>query len=118
MGNSAPALFGGGLVFAGCWYCWRQGWIGGGDVKLLSACALLVPPASVPELVLTTAIAGGVLALFYLAPRATAAARRNNCNRSGGGRLACSDVSGALSGAGSAAACRCLMPAQSPPACC
>ena len=61
------ALFSGGLVFAGTWYCWRRRWIGGGDVKLLSACALLVPPTSVPELILTTAVAGGVLALFYVA---------------------------------------------------
>ncbi len=61
------ALFGGLLVFAGTWQCWRRGWIGGGDVKLLSACALLVPPALVPELLLSTAIAGGVLALAYLA---------------------------------------------------
>ncbi len=66
-GQLVPALFGGGLVFAGGWYCWRRGWIGGGDVKLLSACTLLVPPASVPELVLSTAIAGGGLALLYLA---------------------------------------------------
>ena len=65
-GQLVPALFGGGMVFAGCWYCWRRGWIGGGDVKLLSACTLLVPPASVPELVLSTAIAGAVLALLYL----------------------------------------------------
>jgi prepilin peptidase CpaA len=66
-GQLLAALFGGGLVFAAMWQCWRRGWIGGGDVKLLSACALLVPPASVPELVLTTGIAGGILALFYLA---------------------------------------------------
>jgi prepilin peptidase CpaA len=66
-GQLVQALFGGGLVFAGCWYCWRHGWIGGGDVKLLSACTLLVPPAAVPELVLATAIAGGVLAVLYLA---------------------------------------------------
>jgi prepilin peptidase CpaA len=74
-GQLGPALFGGGLVFAGCWYCWRRGWIGGGDVKLLTACALLVPPVLVPELILTTAIAGAVLALFYLA-LGTALARR------------------------------------------
>jgi prepilin peptidase CpaA len=61
------ALFGGGLVFAAAWYCWRRGWIGGGDVKLLAACTLLVPPASVPQLILATAIAGGILALLYLA---------------------------------------------------
>lgn len=61
------ALFGAGLVFAGAWYCWRRGWVGGGDVKLLAACALLVPPGAVPELILSTAIAGGMLALIYLA---------------------------------------------------
>ncbi len=66
-GQLVPALFGGGLVFAGCWFCWRRGWIGGGDVKLLTACTLLVPPTSVPQLILSTAIAGAVLALFYLA---------------------------------------------------
>jgi prepilin peptidase CpaA len=66
-GQLIPALSAGGLVFAGGWFCWRHRWIGGGDVKLLGACALLVPPASVAELVLATAMAGGVLALFYLA---------------------------------------------------
>ncbi len=66
-GQLGPALFGGGLVFAGAWYSWRRGWIGGGDVKLLGACTLLVPPAAVPALVLSTAIAGAVLALVYLA---------------------------------------------------
>jgi len=65
-GQLFPALGGGGLVFAGAWYCWRVGWIGGGDVKLLAACAMLVPPASVPQLILSTAVAGGVLALIYL----------------------------------------------------
>jgi prepilin peptidase CpaA len=66
-GQLLPALFRGGLVFAVAWYCWRRGWIGGGDVKLLTACVLLVPPASVPELILATATAGGLLALSYLA---------------------------------------------------
>jgi prepilin peptidase CpaA len=65
-GQLGSALFGGSLVFAGCWFCWRSGWIGGGDVKLLTACALLVPPATVPGLILSTAIAGAVLALAYL----------------------------------------------------
>ena len=66
-GQLIPALFGGVLVFFGAWYCWRRGWIGGGDVKLLTACVLLVPPALVPELILSTGIAGGVLALCYVA---------------------------------------------------
>jgi prepilin peptidase CpaA len=47
--------------------CWRCGWLGGGDVKLLAACALLVRPTEVPEFVLTTALAGGALACAYLA---------------------------------------------------
>jgi prepilin peptidase CpaA len=66
-GQFVSALFSGFLVFAAAWYCWRRSWIGGGDVKLLAACAFLVPPAAVPELVLSTAIAGGLLALLYLA---------------------------------------------------
>jgi prepilin peptidase CpaA len=65
-GQLLPALFGGFLVFTGAWQCWRRGWIGGGDVKLLAACTLLVPPTTVPELILGTAISGGVLALLYL----------------------------------------------------
>jgi prepilin peptidase CpaA len=66
-GQLLPALFCGGLVFAAAWYGWRRGWIGGGDVKLLTACVLLVPPASVPELMLSTAVSGGLLAVAYLA---------------------------------------------------
>ena len=65
-GQLAPALFGAVLVFAAAWYFWRRGWFGGGDVKLLTACALLVPPGSVPALILCTALAGGALALFYV----------------------------------------------------
>ena len=48
---------------------WRLGWIGGGDVKLLAACAWLVSPSVVPHLILTTAIAGGGLACCYLTLR-------------------------------------------------
>ena len=66
-GQVIPALTGGAMVFAGAWYCWRRGWIGGGDVKLLAACALLVPPTAVLRFILSTAIAGGGLALIYLA---------------------------------------------------
>ena len=66
-GQLLAALFRGGLVFAVAWYCWRRCWVGGGDVKLLTACVLLVPPGLVPELILSTAIAGGLLAVSYLA---------------------------------------------------
>ncbi len=46
--------------------CWRRGWLGGGDVKLLGAVALLVPPWKVPAVLLAIALAGGVLAGLYL----------------------------------------------------
>ncbi len=41
--------------------------IGGGDVKLIAAAALLVPPDRVPLLLADIAIAGGVLSALYLA---------------------------------------------------
>jgi prepilin peptidase CpaA len=65
-GHLVQAFFACGVVFAATWYCWRRGWLGGGDVKLLSACVLLVPPILVPELLLSTTLAGGVLALCYM----------------------------------------------------
>ncbi|MBK1660772.1 A24 family peptidase [Paracraurococcus ruber] len=57
------------LVFLLALLAWRLGGLGGGDVKLLAACALLVPPGAVPGLVLATALAGGVLALGMLGLR-------------------------------------------------
>ncbi len=66
-GQLTAALFGAVLVFAATWFCWRKDWLGGGDVKLLTACVLLVPPGSIPEMILSTALAGGVLALIYMA---------------------------------------------------
>ena len=56
-------------VFFAAVLCWRRGWMGGGDVKLLGATALLVPPASVPALVAAISLFGGALALIYLLAR-------------------------------------------------
>ncbi len=39
------------------------GWMGGGDVKLLTALALWVPPAAFLKLVIVMALAGGVLTI-------------------------------------------------------
>ncbi len=66
-GNAAAALAVSAAVFVAGAVCWRFGFLGGGDVKLLAACAWLVPPALVPQLVLLTAIVGGILACLYLA---------------------------------------------------
>ena len=71
-GSAATAFAASTAVFVFGALCWRFGWLGGGDVKLLAACALLVSPALVPQLVLLTAIAGGILACLYLALGAVA----------------------------------------------
>lgn len=57
-------------VFAVLMAIWWHGWLGGGDVKLLAAAAVLVPPDLVFDLVLLTALFGGVLAGVHLLLRA------------------------------------------------
>ena len=49
--------------------CWRRGRLGGGDVKLLGPAALGIPAHSVVVFVAAMAIAGGGLAMAYLAAR-------------------------------------------------
>lgn len=57
-----------GVLFVGM-LGWSRGWVGGGDVKLLSAVALWAGPAGLVPVILHTAIAGGVLSLFWLSSR-------------------------------------------------
>ena len=45
-----------------------RGWLGGGDVKLLTAATLWAGPAGTPALLVLTGVLGGVLALFLLMP--------------------------------------------------
>jgi prepilin peptidase CpaA len=66
-GTLGVALIAALAVFVAAAFCWRRGWLGGGDVKLLGAASLFVPPGQIPALLLATALAGGVLALLYLA---------------------------------------------------
>jgi prepilin peptidase CpaA len=57
--------------------CHARGLIGGGDIKLLTALTLGLPPIESYQLVTATALVGGVLAILYLAlSRALAGARR------------------------------------------
>ncbi len=56
----------GGSVFIVTYACWRFGWMGGADVKLLTAAAVFVPPIMVPTLLLATSIAGGLIAMVYV----------------------------------------------------
>jgi prepilin peptidase CpaA len=66
-GTLVLGLLAGLLIFLGAAFCWRRGWLGGGDVKLLATAAVLVPPALAANLLLDVALAGGVLAILYLA---------------------------------------------------
>lgn len=54
------------LIFLLLLACHARGAIGGGDVKLLTALAVGLPPLGSYQLVVATALAGGALALIYL----------------------------------------------------
>jgi prepilin peptidase CpaA len=58
-----------GGVFLVAAIVWRCGMMGGGDVKLLGAAALAVPPGHVIHLLVFMSLAGSVLACLYLAAR-------------------------------------------------
>ncbi len=60
-------------VFLMAALCWRRGWLGGADVKLFGAGALLVQPNAAFGFVLASCLAGGVLAIgYWLLGRVTA----------------------------------------------
>jgi prepilin peptidase CpaA len=61
IGCAAAVFLGGAILFA-------RGWLGGGDVKLLSAATLWAGPAGTPSLLMFTGVLGGALALFLLIP--------------------------------------------------
>ncbi len=61
VGCALAVFIGGAILFA-------RGYLGGGDVKLLTAATLWAGPAGTPELLLLTAVLGGALALFFLMP--------------------------------------------------
>ena len=62
-----------GIMFLVTFIFWRLRWMGGGDVKLLTAAAIFVAPLAVPMLVAATALAGGVLAMLFIVGRRVAA---------------------------------------------
>lgn len=61
---SGPAA--GALVLAVGLLVWRSGFVGGGDVKFAAALAALVGLSGLPEILLVTALAGGLLAAAML----------------------------------------------------
>ena len=78
-GGLAPGLLACVLILLGAGCCWRRGWLGGGDVKLLAACGVLAPPSLSGVMLLDVALAGGVLALLYLALGRVLAAPETAC---------------------------------------
>ncbi len=66
-GGLMPGLVACTLILLGAGFCWRRGWMGGGDVKLLAACGVLAPPGLSGVMLLDVALAGGALAALYLA---------------------------------------------------
>ena len=68
-GGLTAGLAVGAVVFILAAICWRRGLMGGGDVKLLAATAILVPPSLAFTFVTAVALCGGVLALAYLLAR-------------------------------------------------
>lgn len=57
------------ILFLLLFTIFQRGWIGGGDVKLLVALSIGLPPTGVMQLLTTTTFAGGVLALVHLMMR-------------------------------------------------
>jgi len=73
-GHPLTGLAAGLAVFMVAAFCWRRGWLGGGDVKLLGAAAIAVPPGDVVNFIVAVTLTGAALALAYLAAgRITAA---------------------------------------------
>lgn len=68
-GHLVGSLLSAGAGFILAAMCWRRGWMGGGDVKLLGAAALGMPPHSVLIFIAAVAVAGGLLALLFLVSR-------------------------------------------------
>jgi prepilin peptidase CpaA len=56
------------IVFVAGALCFSRGFLGGGDVKLLTAATLWAGPAQTPSLLVMTGVLGGALALVLLVP--------------------------------------------------
>ena len=61
-----PAICIAALVFLTAFGCWTRGWLGGGDVKLLGATMVLVPPPYQVTILTVMSLTGGVISLLYL----------------------------------------------------
>jgi prepilin peptidase CpaA len=56
-------------IFAVAAICWRRGWMGGADVKLLGAIAIVLPPGMVSLFAIAMSAGGAAHAVIYLLAR-------------------------------------------------
>src|ERR1700677_1393422 len=49
--------------------CWRRGWMGGADVKLLGSVAIVLPPGMVATFTIAMSLAGAAHAIVYMLAR-------------------------------------------------
>ncbi len=68
-GHLIAGIVAGLIVFIVAAFCWRRGWMGGGDVKLLGAVAIVVPAGHVPQFIVAVTLTGAALAAIYLIAR-------------------------------------------------
>ena len=59
----------GATVFVLAAICWRRGWLGGGDVKLLGAVAIAIPPVHTATFMLVMSMTGVFIAIAFLIGR-------------------------------------------------
>src|ERR1019366_7579237 len=65
-----PISLGLGLaIFVVAAICWRRGWMGGADVKLLGAIAIVLPPGMVSMFAIAMSLAGALHAVAYMLAR-------------------------------------------------
>jgi len=65
-------------VFVVTAICWRRGWLGGADVKLIAAATLAVPHGHFGLFIVAMSFSGSILAILYLVGgRIARAARRD-----------------------------------------
>ena len=56
-------------VFIVAAICWRRGWMGGADVKLLGAIAIVLPPGLISMFAIAMSLAGALHAVTYMLAR-------------------------------------------------
>jgi prepilin peptidase CpaA len=56
-------------VFIAAAICWRRGWMGGADVKLLGAIAIVLPPGVMAMFAVAMSVSGAFHAVIYMLAR-------------------------------------------------